>query len=334
MASDGMVDTIASGKSVGLQGAASPTRNECENTRKRSMSSSSLSGAMDLSNHDIGEEDDGSDDCPHFGEKKRRLTLQQVKTLEKSFELRNKLDPERKMQLAKALGLDPRQISVWFQNRRARWKTKQMEKDFDVLKHEYETLKKNYDMLLQKNRQFKAEVQWLSRELKSNDRSSKIRVSEIESQQRPTNSIPNVTVSPMELSVKSEICLNCTEQSQHNYLTTIKEQEGRCCSYMTEAASSVFNIDSPRTIESPQSPGVPQIAAASANRSSPELVVEGEVAAGGLKTPPPGLDEWQCLPKVEMDQGTEESWCNLLYSLEEQGALMLGEYWRVPDESR
>jgi len=105
---------------------------------------------------------------------------------------------------------------------------------------------------------------------------------------------------------------------------------------MTEAASSIFNIDSPRTIESPQSPVVPQIAAASANRSSPEFVVEGEVAAGGLKTPPPGsgLDEWHCLPKVEMDQGTEESWCNLLYSLEEQGSLMLCEYWRVPDESR
>lgn len=328
--------SMAETMSVGLpKGAVSLTSNECENTRKRSTSSSSLSGAMDLSDHDIGEED-GPDDCPHFGEKKRKLTFEQVKTLEKSFELRNKLDPDRKMQLAKQLGLEPRQISVWFQNRRARWKTKQMEKDFDVLKHEYETLKRNYDMLLQKNRQFKDEVQWLSRELKINDQSSKVRASLIESQQKPENSVPNLTISPMELSVKSEICLNCTEQSRENYPTTIKEQEGGCCSYMTEAASSIFNIDSPRTIESPQSPGVPQIAAASANRSSPEIVVEGEVTTGVLKTPPPGsgLDEWHCLPKVEMDQGTEESWCKFLYSLEEQGSLMLCEYWPVPDESR
>lgn len=330
-----MDDIIASCTSVGLQGAGSLTRNGCENTRKRSMSSTSYSGAMNLSEHDIGEED-GSDDCPHFGEKKRRLTIEQVKTLEKSFELRNKLDPERKMQLAKALGLHQRQISVWFQNRRARWKTKQMEKNFAVLKHEYETLRRNYDILFQKNRQFKAEVQWLSRELKDNDRSSKVSISEIESQKNPANSVPKITDSPMELSVKSEICINFTEQPKHNYPTTTNEQDGGCCSYMTESASSIFNMDSPRTIESPQSPGIPQMASASANRSSPVLVVEGspvggEVAASVQKIPPPGLHEWHCLPKVEVDQSTEESWCNLLYSLEEQGALMLCEYWRVPD---
>ncbi|KAI7994062.1 Sulfoquinovosyl transferase SQD2 [Camellia lanceoleosa] len=67
-------------------------------------------------------------------QKKRRLNLEQVKTLEKNFELGNKLESERKMQLAMALGLQPRQIAIWFQNRRARWKTKQLEKDYDVLK--------------------------------------------------------------------------------------------------------------------------------------------------------------------------------------------------------
>lgn len=322
-----MADMIAACTSVGIQGAGYLTSNECENTRKRSMNSnSSYSGSiLYLSDNDIGEED-GLDDCPQFGEKKRRLTFEQVKMLEKSFEVRNKLDPERKMQLAKALGLQPRQISVWFQNRRARWKTKQMERDFDVLKHEYETLKSNYDKLLQKNRQFKAEVQQLSRELEKNDWSSKIMVSEIKSEQKPANSVPKITNSPMQLSMKSEICIDCnTEQPRHNYPATTKEQEGLCSSYMTEVASSIFSIESPRTIESPQSPGVPQMADRFVEGSS----LVGEVAANVLKTPAPGtLHEWaHCLPKVEMDQcGAEDSWCNMLYSFEEQGSLMLCEY--------
>ncbi|KAL0381065.1 UNVERIFIED_CONTAM: Homeobox-leucine zipper protein HAT7 [Sesamum angustifolium] len=55
-------------------------------------------------------EDDMSDDgCQHLGEKKRRLNLEQVKALERSFESGNKLEADRKMQLARALGLKPRQ---------------------------------------------------------------------------------------------------------------------------------------------------------------------------------------------------------------------------------
>lgn len=53
--------------------------------------------------------------------KKRRLNMEQVKTLEKSFKMGKKLEPERKAQLARALELQPRQIAIWFQNRRARW---------------------------------------------------------------------------------------------------------------------------------------------------------------------------------------------------------------------
>lgn len=64
-----------------------------------------------------------------LGGTKKRLNLEQVKALEKIFELGNKLEPERKMQLGKALGLQPRQIANWFQNRKARLKTKQLERD-------------------------------------------------------------------------------------------------------------------------------------------------------------------------------------------------------------
>lgn len=83
----------------------------------------------------------------HMAEKKRRLSVDQVKALEKNFEVENKLEPERKVKLAQELGLQPRQVAVWFQNRRARWKTKQLERDYGVLKANFDALKHNYENL-------------------------------------------------------------------------------------------------------------------------------------------------------------------------------------------
>ncbi|KAJ0527647.1 putative transcription factor homeobox-WOX family [Helianthus annuus] len=109
--------------------------------------------------------DDEYDDYFHHPEKKRRLKADQVQFLEKSFETENKLEPERKIQLAKELGLQPRQIAIWFQNRRARWKTKQLEKDYDVLQESYNQLKANYENLLQEKEKLKSEVLDLSDKL-------------------------------------------------------------------------------------------------------------------------------------------------------------------------
>lgn len=102
--------------------------------------------------------DDGMDEYFHQPEKKRRLSADQVQFLEKSFEEENKLEPERKTKLAKDLGLQPRQVAIWFQNRRARWKTKQLEKDFESLQASYDSLKVNYDNLLKEKDRLKAEV--------------------------------------------------------------------------------------------------------------------------------------------------------------------------------
>ncbi|CAL4933317.1 unnamed protein product [Urochloa decumbens] len=96
--------------------------------------------------------------CGGGGERKRRLSVEQVRTLERSFEVANKLEPERKAQLARALGLQPRQVAIWFQNRRARWKTKQLEKDYDALRRQLDAARAENDALLAHNKKLQAEI--------------------------------------------------------------------------------------------------------------------------------------------------------------------------------
>ncbi|PKA63098.1 Homeobox-leucine zipper protein HOX16 [Apostasia shenzhenica] len=102
-------------------------------------------------------------------EKKRRLTPEQVHLLERSFEAESKLEPERKSELAKKLGLQPRQVAVWFQNRRARWKTKQLERDFDRLKSSYDALLTNHDSLLKDNDRLRTQLLSLTEKLREKE---------------------------------------------------------------------------------------------------------------------------------------------------------------------
>ncbi|KAL3643918.1 hypothetical protein CASFOL_011850 [Castilleja foliolosa] len=123
---------------------------------RKSMSYPGLGRAEEFQpDDDMSDDDDGSQ---IMGAKKRRLSQEQVKTLEKSFESGNKLEPERKIQLARALGLQPKQIAIWFQNRRARWKTKQLEKDYGVLKRQFESLKADNVALQSQNKKLHSQL--------------------------------------------------------------------------------------------------------------------------------------------------------------------------------
>ncbi|KAL8036296.1 hypothetical protein ABFX02_12G149200 [Erythranthe guttata] len=81
--------------------------------------------------------------------KKKRLSNEQLELLENSFQEDIKLEPEKKMKLSKELGLQPRQIAVWFQNRRARWKAKQLERLYDALQQEYDAVSRDKQKLQQ-----------------------------------------------------------------------------------------------------------------------------------------------------------------------------------------
>ncbi|XP_030542762.1 homeobox-leucine zipper protein ATHB-6-like isoform X2 [Rhodamnia argentea] len=106
----------------------------------------------------LDQEDQSSEEAGLITEKKRRLNANQVKALEKNFDIDNKLEPERKARLAEELALQPRQVAIWFQNRRARWKTKQLERDYSLLKDSYDTLKLDFDSLEQEKESLAAEL--------------------------------------------------------------------------------------------------------------------------------------------------------------------------------
>uniref|UniRef100_A0A453ILB1 Homeobox domain-containing protein n=1 Tax=Aegilops tauschii subsp. strangulata TaxID=200361 RepID=A0A453ILB1_AEGTS len=94
------------------------------------------------------EDDDGST------RKKLRLTKEQSALLEDRFKEHSTLNPKQKVALAKQLNLRPRQVEVWFQNRRARTKLKQTEVDCEFLKRCCETL-------TEENRRLQRELQEL-----------------------------------------------------------------------------------------------------------------------------------------------------------------------------
>ncbi|KAL6498171.1 homeobox associated leucin zipper [Orobanche gracilis] len=106
---------------------------------RQESGASSFSNVSSVKREREAGSDEDDDDGPN-GRKKLRLTKSQSALLEESFKEQSTLNPKQKQELARKLKLRPRQVEVWFQNRRARTKLKQTEVDCEFLKKCCETL--------------------------------------------------------------------------------------------------------------------------------------------------------------------------------------------------
>uniref|UniRef100_A0ACD5WYI1 Uncharacterized protein n=1 Tax=Avena sativa TaxID=4498 RepID=A0ACD5WYI1_AVESA len=107
-------------------------------------------------------ESGGGDDAA----KKRKLSDEQAQFLEMSFREDRKLETPRKEKLAAELGLDSKQVAVWFQNRRARYKSKLIEEEFSKLRAAH-------DAVVVHNCQLEAELLRLKERLAETEEKSK-----------------------------------------------------------------------------------------------------------------------------------------------------------------
>ncbi|KAK6792624.1 hypothetical protein RDI58_011705 [Solanum bulbocastanum] len=154
------VSSFSNTSSVKRERDASSFEEEVENLETKKVLLISPKGLVDHN-------DDDEEDVHDYGTRKKlRLTKEQSDVLEDSFKEHTTLNSKQKRDLARQLSLRPRQVEVWFQNRRARTKLKQTEVNCEILRKCYEELK-------DENRRLNKEIQ----ELKSLKKSQSFQLS-------------------------------------------------------------------------------------------------------------------------------------------------------------
>ncbi|KAG1354190.1 homeobox-leucine zipper protein HOX11 [Cocos nucifera] len=121
----------------------------CDDMKPSSCTSHSMTAERGFEQRRNGGKGEGGK-----GGKKLRLSKEQSSYLEERFKEHTTLNPKQKLAIARRLNLRPRQVEVWFQNRRARTKLKQTEVD-------YEHLKQWREYLTEENRRLHKEIQEL-----------------------------------------------------------------------------------------------------------------------------------------------------------------------------
>ncbi|CAN0840841.1 Homeobox-leucine zipper protein ATHB-7 [Linum grandiflorum] len=79
--------------------------------------------------------------------RKRRFNEDQLKLLEVTYEAESRPECRTKRDLANEIGLQPGQVAIWFQNRRARSKNRDLERDYKSLRACCDSLASDFDAL-------------------------------------------------------------------------------------------------------------------------------------------------------------------------------------------
>ncbi|XP_052183903.1 homeobox-leucine zipper protein GLABRA 2 isoform X2 [Diospyros lotus] len=113
------------------------------------ISSENSGPARSRSDEDLDGDDDGDGDEDDDGDKNKkkkrkkyhRHTTEQIREMEALFKESPHPDEKQRQQLSKKLGLAPRQVKFWFQNRRTQIKAIQERHENSLLKNEMEKLR-------------------------------------------------------------------------------------------------------------------------------------------------------------------------------------------------
>ncbi|KAL8138906.1 hypothetical protein V2J09_004907 [Rumex salicifolius] len=108
---------------------------------------------------------------------KKRFSDEQIRSLESMFNTETRPESQIKNQIADQLGLNPNQVGIWFQNRRARCKSKQIEQDYRLLKASYDDLASRFEALKREHHCLINELQRLRGAVKGSNGTSKIGLS-------------------------------------------------------------------------------------------------------------------------------------------------------------
>ncbi|XP_074264369.1 homeobox-leucine zipper protein HAT4-like [Silene latifolia] len=121
------------------------SKEDSPNSTLSSSNAKRLGGGLRGDKYVISDDEEGGsgggDGGGEEGERKKlRLSKEQTLVLEQAFREHTTLNTKQKVTLARQVNLRPRQVEVWFQNRRARTKLKQTEVDCEYLRKFCETL--------------------------------------------------------------------------------------------------------------------------------------------------------------------------------------------------
>ncbi|KAL3362527.1 hypothetical protein AABB24_015098 [Solanum stoloniferum] len=114
---------------------------------------------------------------------RRRFSDEQIKSLENMFETESRPELRTKQQLAKRLGLQPRQVAIWFQNKRARSKSKQLELEYRMLQISYDNLGSKYELLKKEHESLLIQLQRLRKLMEKDENEKDVIKSETEVKQ-------------------------------------------------------------------------------------------------------------------------------------------------------